>query len=360
MANPRAGARRSSTPARAALGDDVELTAHFHNTRGQGLANVLAALEAGVDSFESSFGELGGCPVPAGRDRQHRHRGPRLDAARDGHRDRHRPRRRCSTPRAPRSDVLGRPLGSHTLVAGPVDWHPRADEWRRRPARPRPGEKAASRVDPADARPARLIGTPAPCSLDGPAPAGPVWRSDDRTSPLEHPSQPPRAWRVEPDDRATVTARLDAGPKAEARRCAATGAPWRRSTPGRPRPRRSATRPGSRSPWRCAMASGVRLRSRAGSSSRDEKLVSHHVAPLRAAGLARRDATGRWSCTRSRSAARAARRGDARGRWTRERAVELPSSAPRASRPRRDDHARALSAARPPRAAALVAVARLR
>ncbi len=45
---------------------DVELTAHFHNTRGQGLANVLAALEAGVSSFESSFGELGGCPVPAG------------------------------------------------------------------------------------------------------------------------------------------------------------------------------------------------------------------------------------------------------------------------------------------------------
>ena len=44
----------------------VELTAHFHNTRGQGLANVLAALESGVDSFESSFGELGGCPVPAG------------------------------------------------------------------------------------------------------------------------------------------------------------------------------------------------------------------------------------------------------------------------------------------------------
>ena len=44
----------------------MELTAHFHNTRGQGLANVLAALEAGVESFESSFGELGGCPVPAG------------------------------------------------------------------------------------------------------------------------------------------------------------------------------------------------------------------------------------------------------------------------------------------------------
>ncbi len=45
---------------------DIELTAHFHNTRGQGLANVLAALESGVESFESSFGELGGCPVPPG------------------------------------------------------------------------------------------------------------------------------------------------------------------------------------------------------------------------------------------------------------------------------------------------------
>src|SRR5207248_7595316 len=52
--------------AREQVGADVELTAHFHNTRGQGLANVLAALEAGVASFESSFGELGGCPVPAG------------------------------------------------------------------------------------------------------------------------------------------------------------------------------------------------------------------------------------------------------------------------------------------------------
>ena len=44
----------------------VELTAHFHNTRGQGLANALAALDSGIESFESSFGELGGCPVPPG------------------------------------------------------------------------------------------------------------------------------------------------------------------------------------------------------------------------------------------------------------------------------------------------------
>lgn len=50
---------------------------------GQGLANVLAALESGCTSFESSFGELGGCPVPAGAT-GNRHRGPHLDAPRDG------------------------------------------------------------------------------------------------------------------------------------------------------------------------------------------------------------------------------------------------------------------------------------
>src|SRR5205085_1614048 len=59
MANPLQ-VREFFPTARAALGG-VELTAHFHNTRGQGLANVLAALETGVESFESSFGELGGC-----------------------------------------------------------------------------------------------------------------------------------------------------------------------------------------------------------------------------------------------------------------------------------------------------------
>src|SRR5256714_6745623 len=63
MANP-AQVREFFEAARARLAN-VELTAHFHNTRGQGLANVLAALEAGVRSFESSFGELGGGPVPA-------------------------------------------------------------------------------------------------------------------------------------------------------------------------------------------------------------------------------------------------------------------------------------------------------
>jgi hydroxymethylglutaryl-CoA lyase len=40
--------------------------AHFHNTRGQGLANVLAALDAGVTTFDASQGGLGGCPYAPG------------------------------------------------------------------------------------------------------------------------------------------------------------------------------------------------------------------------------------------------------------------------------------------------------
>ncbi|HEY2283256.1 MAG TPA: hydroxymethylglutaryl-CoA lyase [Solirubrobacteraceae bacterium] len=119
MANPRQvgelfGLWRDGLPG-------VELTAHFHNTRGQGLANALAALEAGIDSFESSFGELGGCPVPAGATgniasedlvsmlaEMGIETGIDLDAL------------VACARRA--QEVLGRPLGSHTLVAGPVAW----------------------------------------------------------------------------------------------------------------------------------------------------------------------------------------------------------------------------------------------
>jgi hydroxymethylglutaryl-CoA lyase len=45
---------------------DVQFTAHFHNTRGMGLANVLAALEVGVERFDASLGGLGGCPFAPG------------------------------------------------------------------------------------------------------------------------------------------------------------------------------------------------------------------------------------------------------------------------------------------------------
>jgi hydroxymethylglutaryl-CoA lyase len=45
---------------------DVPIGLHFHNTRGTGLANVLAALQMGVDDFDASVGGLGGCPYAPG------------------------------------------------------------------------------------------------------------------------------------------------------------------------------------------------------------------------------------------------------------------------------------------------------
>ncbi len=121
MANP-VQVERFFAAARHALGESVELTAHFHNTRGQGLANVLAALGAGCRSFESSFGELGGCPVPAGAtgniatedlvsmlEEMGIATGVSLE--------------RMLAAAAAVRQVLGRPLGSHTLLAGPIDWH---------------------------------------------------------------------------------------------------------------------------------------------------------------------------------------------------------------------------------------------
>ena len=119
MANPRQvaeffGKLRRRHPS-------TELTAHFHNTRGQGLANALAALQAGVTSFESSFGELGGCPVPPGSTGNvasedlvsmfHEmgvETGINLNALIDAAGEVQR--------------VLNRKLTSHVLVAGPVRW----------------------------------------------------------------------------------------------------------------------------------------------------------------------------------------------------------------------------------------------
>ena len=120
MANPRQ-VREFFAAARERL-TGVELTAHFHNTRGQGLANVLAALEEGVESFESSFGELGGCPVPPGSTGNVGSEdvvsmlhemgvGTGIDLP-----------RLIEASRAAQ-ELLGRPLGAHVLRAGPVDWH---------------------------------------------------------------------------------------------------------------------------------------------------------------------------------------------------------------------------------------------
>ena len=45
---------------------DIELSLHFHNTRGMGLANVLAGIDAGADRFDASLGGIGGCPYAPG------------------------------------------------------------------------------------------------------------------------------------------------------------------------------------------------------------------------------------------------------------------------------------------------------
>jgi hydroxymethylglutaryl-CoA lyase len=119
MANPKQVAE--FFPAAAEALPSAQLTAHFHNTRGQGLANVLAALQAGCKSFESSFGELGGCPVPAGAtgnvatedvvsmlEEMGIDTGIDLPALID-----------CSRQI---QTILGRKLTSHVLTAGPIEW----------------------------------------------------------------------------------------------------------------------------------------------------------------------------------------------------------------------------------------------
>jgi hydroxymethylglutaryl-CoA lyase len=120
MANPRqvheffAAARERLT--------GVELTAHFHNTRGQGLANVVAALEEGVESFESSFGELGGCPVPPGSTGNVSTEDVVSMLHEMGVETTVDLPRLLEASRAVQ-EVLGRPLGAHVLRAGPIDWH---------------------------------------------------------------------------------------------------------------------------------------------------------------------------------------------------------------------------------------------
>ena len=103
----------------------TQLTAHFHNTRGQGLANVLAASESGVRSFESSFGELGGCPVPRGATGNIATEDLVSMLHEMGYETRIDLERLVEAAGAAQT-VLGRTLGSHVLLAGPVDWSPGA------------------------------------------------------------------------------------------------------------------------------------------------------------------------------------------------------------------------------------------
>jgi len=119
MANPRQ-VREFFTAGRDRLAG-TQLTAHFHNTRGQGLANVLAALEVGVRSFESSFGELGGCPVPRGATGNIATEDLVSMLHEMGYETGIDLERLVEAARSAQA-VLGRPLGSHVLLAGPVDW----------------------------------------------------------------------------------------------------------------------------------------------------------------------------------------------------------------------------------------------
>jgi hydroxymethylglutaryl-CoA lyase len=99
----------------------VEWTLHTHDTRAMAIPNILAAMACGVTNFDASVGGLGGCPFAPGasgnvctEDLVHCLHAMEvqtgidldrlLEAAREAQR------------------VLGRPLGSHTLVAGPVAW----------------------------------------------------------------------------------------------------------------------------------------------------------------------------------------------------------------------------------------------
>lgn len=63
--NP-AAVRRVFNAARKALGDDMPIGGHFHDTRGMGLPNVVAALDAGITRFDASTGGFGGCPYAPG------------------------------------------------------------------------------------------------------------------------------------------------------------------------------------------------------------------------------------------------------------------------------------------------------
>ena len=119
MANPAYAERFFSAAIERLRG--IQVTAHFHNTRGQALANAYAALQAGCTSFESSFGELGGCPVPAGATgtvasedliSMFHEMGIVTGVDLNG----------VIGVAQEAQTLLGRKLTSHSLVAGPVEW----------------------------------------------------------------------------------------------------------------------------------------------------------------------------------------------------------------------------------------------
>ena len=92
----------------------VELALHLHNTRGMGLANVVAGLDAGISALRIVARRPRRLPVRARRDREHLHRRPGAHAGEHGSRHRHRPR--PADPRRARAAGARRARG-----AGPGD-----------------------------------------------------------------------------------------------------------------------------------------------------------------------------------------------------------------------------------------------
>jgi hydroxymethylglutaryl-CoA lyase len=61
LANPKSTYELVSR-VREAIGDDIRLSLHLHDTRGLGIANMFAGLQAGVTTFDTALGGVGGCP----------------------------------------------------------------------------------------------------------------------------------------------------------------------------------------------------------------------------------------------------------------------------------------------------------
>ena len=99
---------------------DLPMAGHFHDTRGLGLANVLAAYEEGVGTFDSTLGGLGGCPYAPGGVGQCGDRGSGVPVRAHGGRHRHRSGAADRAAPPGRSDAAGRHLLWASCFGGPA------------------------------------------------------------------------------------------------------------------------------------------------------------------------------------------------------------------------------------------------
>ena len=117
-APPRRGGSATWSRASGRVIGDLPLGAHFHNTRGAGLASAYAAVSAGRHPARRVGRRARRLPVRARRQRQHRHRGPGVPVARQRDRRRRRPARPRSPPPASRRTPSATTCPSALLRAG--------------------------------------------------------------------------------------------------------------------------------------------------------------------------------------------------------------------------------------------------